>query len=133
MKRAGEEVRFGQNLKAVADSDDGTPFGGVFGDGFHDGRKTRDRSRAQVVAVAEAAGNDDDFRAAEVALFVPDEFGRLAEYVGHGVVAVVVAVRAGENDDGKFHQDSDFDGCELLLPSGISMRKSSITGLARSS
>ena len=75
------------------------------------GREARDGAGAQVVAVREAAGQDDDVGALQARLLVPDELGVLAEHVLGRVVRVVIAVGAGKDDDGEFH-----DGFTLQLP-----------------
>ena len=54
----------------------------------------------------EAAGQNDHVCTAEAGLLVPDEFRLLAEHVLRGVIRVMIAIGAGENDDGKFHNFS---------------------------
>jgi hypothetical protein len=44
-------------------------------DRLHRRREARDRSRAQVIAIGEAAGHDDGVHAAEIAVTVPDQLG----------------------------------------------------------
>ena len=51
----------------------------------------------------EAAGQDHDVGALQARLLVPDELGVLPEHVLGRVVRVVIAVGAGKDDDGEFH------------------------------
>ena len=53
--------------------------------------------------MGEAARQDDDVRALEVGVLVPDVLGVLAEDGVGGVVRVRVAVAAGEDDHGECH------------------------------
>ena len=98
-ERAGQQVGFGQDLKAVADAHDEAAVGGEVGDRGHDRAEARDRPAAQVVAVGEAARDDDGVDAAQVGVFVPqpDRFG--AGEGGDGVGGVVVGVDAGKDAD----------------------------------
>ena len=64
LQRARQQMRFGEHLEAVADADDRTAGRREFGDRVHHRREARDRARAQVVAVGEAAGHDDRVDAA---------------------------------------------------------------------
>ncbi len=96
---AGEESGFAEHLEAVADAEDEAAFGGEFFDGGHDGGEAGDGAGAEVVAVGEAAGEDDAVEVGEGIFFVPEVLGVLAEDVAEGVVAVGVAPGAGEDDD----------------------------------
>src|SRR5207253_5678824 len=69
----------------------------------HDRRKTGQRSGAQVVAVRKASGNDDGIVTAQVGVAVPDEINRLSDVFRDHVVSIVIAVRAGKNNDAEFH------------------------------
>jgi hypothetical protein len=99
---AGQHVRLAQHLEAVADAEHVAAVGGEALHVGHDRAEAGDGAGAQVVAVAEAAGQHDEVAVAELLLAVPDEV-RLAQHVGDGLVAVVVAVGAGEGDDGCLH------------------------------
>ena len=65
----------------------GRPALRVRDDLLHDRAEARDRAGAQIVAVAEAAGQDDDVAACEVVILVPEVDRLLAERVGDGVNA----------------------------------------------
>ena len=67
----------------------------------------------------EAAGQDDHVGAAQVRLLVPHELGVVPEHVLRGVVGVVIAVRAGEDDDGEFHADLYAAWLQAGLAAGI--------------
>ena len=58
-QRAGEQARFDEDLKAVADAKHESALGREFLHGLHDGRKARDGAAAQIIAVGEPAGKDD--------------------------------------------------------------------------
>ena len=66
-ERAGEEPALGQDLEAVADAEDVAAARGVLRDGAHDRADLRDGAAAQVVAVAEAAGDRDEVGAGRAA------------------------------------------------------------------
>ena len=105
-ERAGQQMRFAEDLEAVADTDDRLAGFGVAGDGLHHGREARDGAGAQVVAVGEAAGNDDGVVGVEVRLPVPDEVSLLAHLVGEDVLAVAFGPGAGKDEDGELHGGS---------------------------
>src|SRR5579872_3144004 len=58
-QRAGNQMRFAQNLKAVADADYQAAVGRELRDAAHDRREARDRAASQMVAVAEASRQHD--------------------------------------------------------------------------
>ena len=64
-----------QHLEAVADPQHEPAVAGERDHRLHRRREARDRARAQVVAVGEAARHDDRVGAAQVALAVPDQLG----------------------------------------------------------
>ena len=70
----------------------------------HHRREARDRADAQVVAVGEAAGDDDGVHAAQVRVGVPQQ-RRLAGATRREQRVDVVA-GAGEADDAEAHQDA---------------------------
>ena len=107
-ERAGEQVGFDEDLEAVADAEDEATLGGVFFERGHDGRVAGDGAAAEVVAIGEAAGEDDEVEAVEAGGIVPDEFGGHVEIGGEGVPGVVVAIAAWKNDDSCFHVGDDF-------------------------
>ncbi len=119
-ERAGQQMRLAQDLKSVAGADYESAVGGEFRDALHDRREARDRAGAQVVAVAESAGQQHAFRAIECGVLVPQDARVLAHHVGERMHRVAVVERAGEPYHAPLHSPS------------TSKRKSSITGLASS-
>ena len=102
---AGQQVGFAENLETVANADDGFAQGGEFGDRIHDGRETGDGAGAQVVAVGEAARQNERIERRKVRLFMPDARLGMTEHLLDDVRTVAVAVGAGENDDSEMHGD----------------------------
>src|SRR5205823_1482045 len=76
---AGQQSRLAQYLKAVADAEDEAATVGELPDRGHDGREARERARAQIIAVGEAAGDDDRVVSREVCVAVPDEVNGLTD------------------------------------------------------
>ncbi len=102
-ERAGEKSAFTENLKTIADADDGAAGCGETFHRLHDRGEAGDGSAAEVVTIRKAAGNDDGVESGKRSILVPDKVGG---GVGEGVEcedAVLVAVRAREADDGEFH------------------------------
>ena len=79
--RTGKKPGFEQHLKPVADSEDGTAAGGERLDLAHDRREARHRAGPKVVAVGEAARQNDDVSAFQIGVLVPDVLGGLPEHV----------------------------------------------------
>ena len=94
-ERAGQQAGFGEDLKAVADTEDEAAVVGELLHGLHHGAEPRDRAAAQIIAVAEAAGHDDAVGVAERGVLVPDEPRGMAEQAD-GVDGVLVAVAGGK-------------------------------------
>ena len=63
----------------------------------------RDGAAAQVVAIGEAAGHDDEIDLGQLAVPVPDHLGRLAHGMPKGGGDIMLAIGAGEDDDGGVH------------------------------
>ena len=97
-ERAGQEVRFAEHLKAVADAEDGHAFPSLFDDFPHDGRCRGDCTTAQVVAVGESPRDDDRVDAMQFAVLVPQGNG-LAASEAHCARRILVVEGAGEGDD----------------------------------
>ena len=95
---AWQKAGLAQDLKPVADPEDGSSLGGELGDGAHRGREPRHRAGAQVVAVREPAGEDDGVQFRELVVAVPDEL-RVRSERRESPGRVTVVVRAGEDDD----------------------------------
>ena len=102
-ERARQQVGFGQDLEAVADAHDEAAAGGEVGDRGHDGAEAGDGAAAQVVAVGEAAGDDDGVDVAQVGVLVPEPDRLGAGEGGDGVPGVVVGVDAREHADADAH------------------------------
>ena len=79
----------------------GPPGARELGDRLHGGREARDRARAQVVAVGEAAGHHHGVHAVEVAVAVPDQLGVAEAPAGEQGVDLVAA--PGEAHDAEPH------------------------------
>jgi hypothetical protein len=99
---AGEEAGFEKDLETVADAEDKAAVSCEFSDGVHDGREAGDGAGAEIVAVGEAAWEDDGVAIVEVFGLVPDEFDGLLEYVADGVEGVMIAVGPGKDYDSEF-------------------------------
>jgi len=100
---AGEKAGFEQDLETVADAEDEAAVFCEFGNGIHHGREAGDGTGAEIVAVGEAAGEDDGVAILQIFGLVPDEFDGLLEDVADGVEGVVVAVGPGKDYDSEFH------------------------------
>ncbi len=109
-ERAGEQAGLAEDLEAVADAHDEAAGRGEAGDGLHDGGEAGDGAGAQVVAVGEAAGDEDGVAAFEGVRLVPEVGDGLAEDGAEDVVGVVVAVGAGEDEDAELHGDRVAEG-----------------------
>src|SRR5690606_4583959 len=139
--RPREQVRLGEDLEAVADAEDGHTALRRVDDRLHDRREAADRARAQVVAVREAAGQDDGVHAVQVRVRVPQRHG-LAAREAHRARRVAVVEGAGERDDTDLgrresrggHQARPWDVTVAAASASMSATRttSSITGFDRS-
>ncbi len=77
-QRAGQQAGFHQNLEAVADAQHQPAGGGELLDRLHHRRELGDGAAAQVIAVGEAAGQNDGIHVAERRGIVPDELRLLS-------------------------------------------------------
>src|SRR6478609_813291 len=107
-QRAGQQVALGEHLEAVADAEDGQATLGRRDERLHDRCEAGDGAAAQVVAVGEAAGEDDRVDAPEVRVAVPERDG-LAAALADGTRRVTVVERTGERDDADLHCASSPD------------------------
>src|SRR5690606_9921407 len=114
----------------VADAQHQAPAAGEGDQVLHDGAEAGDGAGAQVVAVAEAPGQDGHVRAAQLVPAVPTE-RRLAAHELDRLVDVVVAVGAREGDDGDPHAPFPPAPAAEAAPSARRTSKSSVTGLAK--
>jgi hypothetical protein len=105
-QRAGQEARLAQHLEAVADAEHGTAVAGELDHRLHQRREARDRPHAQVVAVGEAARDDDGVDAAQVTVAVPEEVGVGVAAARHERVDLVAG--SGEADHSEFHDGPPF-------------------------
>jgi hypothetical protein len=102
-ERAGQEACFGQDLKAVADTEHQPTTGSKALDGLHDRGKTRNGAGAQVVAESKPAWNQYSIHASQIFRIVPEEGDRLLCHFGNYVECVVVTVGTGKDQDPEFH------------------------------
>jgi hypothetical protein len=101
--RTWKQTSLQQNLEPVTDAQNHSAALGEFLDRLHHRRKTRDRSRTQVIAISKTAWQDNGVTICEILRLMPNEFNGLVQNVPDGVKRVVVAIGPGENDDSEFH------------------------------
>src|SRR5215210_6460559 len=116
---ARKESGLAGDLKAIAESHHRRPALRVLDDLLHHRAEPRDRAGAEIVAVAESAGEDDDIAPLQVVILVPEVDRLLTESLDDCLVRVEVTVRAREGHDAELHEG---------VTSAIS--KSSVTGFA---
>ena len=102
-QRPRQQPRLGQDLEAVADAEGGHAGLGPAPDLAHDRGMHRHGARAQVVAIGEAAGDDDQVHIVERGVLMPDRERRPPHRPAERLDHVAVPVRAREDDDGGFH------------------------------
>jgi hypothetical protein len=78
-QRAGQKSGFAQNLKTVADTENEFSLRRKFFDRLHHGRKTRQRTGSQIIAVGKTARNDDGVITAQIRFLVPHKINRLTD------------------------------------------------------
>ena len=100
---AGQESGFGENLEAVADSQNAHALFGFALHIAHDGRVGGHGATAQVVAIRETAGHDDEIQVRQFRIPVPDHLRGSAHAVFEGDGDVAVAVGPGEDDNSSLH------------------------------
>src|SRR5438093_6990176 len=122
-QRPRQQAGLAEDLKAVADAPDQAAPLGKIDDARHDRREARDGARAQMVAVAEATGQDDAVTALQVRVLVPEVAEVLAEHLVDHPTAVPVRPGPGEHHDSEPQPEPS---------SSTSNLKSSITWLASS-
>ena len=89
---AWEQAGLAKDLEAVADAEDEASIGSELFYRLHDVGEAGDGTGAKIVAVCEAARDEDDIAALKVFRSVPEEADGLAELGLDDVVGVVVAV-----------------------------------------
>src|SRR5207237_4685120 len=95
--------RLAEDLEAVADPPDQAALRGELQNPLHDRAEARDGPRAQVVAVAEAPGQDDAVDAVQVWVLVPEVRHLRVQHVLDHPPAVAVGPGPGKHDDPEFH------------------------------
>ena len=101
-QRARQQARLAQHLEAVADAEHRAALARERDHRLHDRREARDRADAQVVAVGEAAGDDDRVDALQVGVAVPQD-RRLADALARELRVDLVA-GAGEAQHAEPHE-----------------------------
>ena len=102
-QRARQQAAFGQDLEAVADTQNIAAAGRMGTNGIHHRSAGRNRAAAQVIAMAETARHAHDIDAlGQLAVFVPDA-GDLISGLLKGGGEITVAVGPREGDDSGFH------------------------------
>src|SRR5438067_13464707 len=96
-------MRFAQNLESVADSHHIAAIIGKADNAFHYRRKTRDRAATKVITVREAARYEDKIAILQVFIFMPKSYCFISVNIFEYVNSIMVAVRAGENNNTEFH------------------------------
>ena len=104
-ERTREKAGFGENLKAIAEAHDESAGVGEFLNGTDDGGELRDGTAAEVIAVAEAAGEDNGVNIrGNVGFLMPKQRGLRTNILRHGVVCIVIAITSREDDNAKFNR-----------------------------
>lgn len=91
---ARQEMRFGKNLKPIANAEDRTAFGSKGFHSRHDRTETGKSPAAQVIAVAKTARKDDSIELWQRMLFMPDKFEIEIKEAAEGVDAIRITVGA---------------------------------------
>jgi hypothetical protein len=98
-QHARQQAGLAEDLEAVADAEHGAAAGGEVRDRRHRGGEARDGAAAEVVAVREAARQDDAVHVGELCIRMPHG-NRVGTHGSERPERVAVVVRAGEDDDG---------------------------------
>src|SRR5690606_27460069 len=100
-QRAGQQSRFAENLKSVADAEHMSAIACEFLQFLHDRAEPRNRARAKIIAIAESTRNQHRVSIAERVFLVPNESRGMAEHVFQNVHKVLVAIGAGKLENSK--------------------------------
>src|SRR5205823_10578096 len=76
-ERAGKQAGFAENLEAIADAEHQASGGSELLHRVHYRRELGDSAGSQVIAISEAAGNNDGIAVLQVVALVPQERDRL--------------------------------------------------------
>ena len=125
LQRAGQQPGLGEHLETVADADHRTARGREFADRGHHRREAGQRAGAEVVAVREAAGNDDRVDAVDGRVGVPAQLRFRAQALDRPHhVELAVGARELHHPDVRAHDDCS--------NAAIDTSYDSITGFASS-
>jgi len=100
---SGQETCFGDDLKAIADTQNLESFQGFGANVCHDGRARRDGPAAEIIPIGKAAGNDNEINFRKFRIRMPDSNGSDAGDRLKGNHHVPFAIDAREYDDRRFH------------------------------
>lgn len=90
-QRAGQQPRFRQHLKSVANANHQSAIVGELFHRLHHGTESRNRAAAQIIAIAEAARNDHAIRIAQRGFLVPDQARGMTE-LANRVNGILIAI-----------------------------------------
>src|SRR5438105_6767175 len=121
LQGTGEQAGLSEDLETVADAQHRPACLCELADGTHQRAEPGDGARAQIVAVGEAAREDDGVDVAQGVVAVPQQLGLTAGGTD-GFDHVVLAVRARKDDDADVH---------YVAPPSMVMSAASITGFVR--
>ena len=102
-RSAGQQARLAEDLKAVANAEHRLARGGEFLHRPHDRAEPRDGAGAQIIAIAEAARNDDCVKSRQRIFLVPDEAALMPKDIDDRVERVLVAIGGGKLENGEIH------------------------------
>src|SRR5207302_10445529 len=121
-----------EDLEPVADPPDQSAVGGEADHRVHHRAEAGDRTTAKVVAIGEAAGEDDAVAILQVLVLVLEIFDLGPQDLGHHPAAVPVRPGAREDHDPELH--SELAASAFSRPDTFSTwkRTSSVTWLASS-
>src|SRR3984885_10329785 len=104
--RARQQSRLQQNLKSVANPQHQPAAARKPLHRLHHRRKSRDRTRPQIISVCESARQNHHLATGQILRLVPDKFHRLPYNRAHRMESVRVAVRSRKLHHAKFHRHS---------------------------
>ena len=106
---AGQQARFAQDLKTVADAEHEAAIGGKLAHRVHDRRARGNRAAAQIIAIGKPAGHDHEIGALrQRGLGMPDHRRLLAGDELQRARHVALAIDSGKDENGGFHGVTGF-------------------------
>src|SRR5262249_27850581 len=102
-ERSRQKAGLAQHLEAVADAEHVAAAGRELGDRAHDRREARDRAAAEIVAVGEAARQEDAGAPGGARVLGPRGHRFVAEIVAQDVAGIPVVARAGKGHHAPLH------------------------------